>query len=581
MKRKNPYALFLFIPVLFSLLFFTPPQSALAALSIYSITPGTISNTQTNFITVTGTDFQAGAVVSLNTVGNLNTSYFSSTTLIAEVSSGTPTGIYSLTVTNPDLSTVTLAEALTIVDQPIAPTPTNTIQSSGYERPVVVILNYSPNNDQISPGEDFSLSLTLYNSGQNYATNVVATFVPGMIIPRGTGGVISVGDIAPGNRDTISQALVISTDFWGTLATGEVNISYTDQAGVSYSESFTIAISVYYSYSPSAPTPTITPTVTPAPSFRPQLVITSYDPDPIPLQPGAQFTLTLGITNTGNATARRVTMIVGGGSASSSGNGTPDPGGISGASGEFTNFAPIGSSNLQTLGDINAAASLTASQTLIVNVTTSPGAYPMRISFVYVDEHNNPYIDEQIITLLVYRQPNIDLSFYRDPGPLYAGQDNILPIQVVNLGRNSVVLGNLQVNTLNGQMSNNTILVGALETGGYFTLDAAFFPEQPGTYELEVSIDYTDDFNQPQVISRTITVEVIEMYIPEPETNGYIDGESGFVPEPETFLQKIWRVILGLIGLDSSLKTSNSVVIDEYYEPESQEAIPVPPLKGP
>ena len=64
------------------------------------------------------------------------------------------------------------------------------------------------------------------------------------------------------------------------------------------------------------------------------------------------FTLNLTVQNQGNADARRVTMILGGGSTSGGTvDGTPVPGGgLDGAGGEFGKFAPVGASNVQTLG---------------------------------------------------------------------------------------------------------------------------------------------------------------------------------------------------------------------------------------
>ena len=70
---------------------------------------------------------------------------------------------------------------------------------------------------------------------------------------------------------------------------------------------------------------------------------------------------------------------------------------------------------------------------------------------------------------------------------------------------------------------------------------------------LLISVDYLDDFNQSQVISQTITVEVLDIGVIEPDMG--IDGSEEIEPpveQPETFFQKLWRFILGFLGLDSS-----------------------------
>jgi hypothetical protein len=564
------------------------PIAVNAALIITAVVPDTISNQQNNTITITGTDFAPGAVVSLDSYGDLYTSFFSNTSLVAIVPAGVPLGIYTVTVTNPDLTSASLPNSLTVIQ--VAPTAENTQTvepPSGYERPVVVVNSYSMSQEKISPGNSFTLYVTLYNAGQHYAKNIVATFIPGDLVPRETGGVVAVGEIAPGNRDDFSQPFILNTNVWGTLASVNMLVSYVDDSGILYNETFVITLPVYQSYS-SYKTATPTPTLTPTPSIKPQLVITSYTTDVTTLQPGTQFTLSMTIINMGNSTAKGVTMIVGGGSNSSGGDtGTQQPGGISGGSGEFTNFAPIGSSNVQTLGEFKPNFSQSADQALIVNTGTTPGAYPLKISFVYTDEQNHSYTDDQVITLLVYRLPSLDVSFYQPVPPLVTGQPNTLPIQVVNLGKFSVVLGNMVVTADTGEFINNSIFVGTLEPGGYFTLDANYLPNQPGPVDLLVTIDYTNDFNQQEIITQTLPVEVIEQPIIEPpQDEGTNSNGENVPPQYETLLQKIWRLILGLIGLDSAISQTESFTSElpnKSEMPENQEnAIPIQiPAKGP
>jgi len=463
-------------------------------------------------------------------------------------------------------------------------TVTQTVEPpNGYERPVIVVNTYSISQDTISPGDSFTLFVTLYNAGQHYAMNIVANFTAGDLIPRETGGVVAVGEIAPGNHKEFGQPFILSPELWASVASLNMLVTYTDEAGFAYSDTFVISLPVFHPYY-SAATSTPTPTVTLLPSLRPQLVITGYASDVVPLQPGAQFNLSLTVKNMGSATAKRVTMIVGGGSISGGDGGTQQPGGISGASGEFTNFAPIGSSNVQSLSEFGVDKSLTAYQPLIVNVSISPGAYPLKISFVYLDDNNHTFTDDQVITLLVYRLPQLEINFYQEPGSLFTGQPNMLPLQVVNLGRSSVVLGNMRVNALSGQFSNNSILVGTLEPGGYFTLDASYIPDMPGTVDLSVSIDYTDDFNFMQVVTKTLTVDVMEMPIIEPPSDGGIPTDGGVTPQqPETFLQKVLRFIRGLFGLDSGVSSTpaTSDGIQKGTPVHQDQPIIVPPLKGP
>jgi len=579
MKQKSLVTIFICV-LLFSS-FVIPAQSAPLAVGITSVSPASASNHISTVLSITGTDFVDGAVVSLEGYGALATTFVSATSLNAVLPVGVPARIYNVLVTLPDTSQASLPNGLTVTEPP-APTATATLVPSGtYERPVIVVLSYSTSSSKIYPGQDFDLYVTIYNSGQHYARNIVASFTPDLLLPRVTGGVVAVSEIAPGNRNDFTQPLTASWDLWGqTNASITMNVTYTDEQGVAYTGTFTFSVPITPPKAGSpTQTPTPTPSPTPAPFLRPQLVISNYITSVSPLQPGVQFFLNLQVQNVGNELAKRVTMIIGGGSSSSSVGATLEPGGISGASGQFTNFAPIGASNIQSLGDLPMGQSIAVTQPLIVNTSTNPGAYPMPISFVYLDEKGNVITDEQVITLLVYLLPNLDISFYRDPNPITSGQPNLLPLQVVNLGRRSVVLGNMKVTAEGAEFSNNVILVGTLDIGMYFTLDATLIPAVAGPLDLLVSVDYTDDFNLSQVITRTLSVDVQEMMMPEPGgegTNGPI-----VTPEllPETFWQKVLRFIKGLLGLGSD-RSSPSTEVPVQETPVEQ----VPsgkPIKGP
>jgi hypothetical protein len=426
-------------------------------------------------------------------------------------------------------------------------TPTEPFGPVPVVRPQIAVQNYRTKPENVQYGQNFTLLVKLRNQGDAQAYNVQATFTSSDFVPLRNGGVNIVGDLIAGNSLDVDQPMTVANYVYGIVSVA-MNLSYSDIGGAVYSEQFTLNIRVAGggggSYVTSTPTGVKSS----------QLVITSYAASIDPLQPGEQFNLAMTVQNTGNVRAQRVTMIVGGGSSGTS-FGTAVPGGVSGGSGEFTNFAPVGASNVQTLGDLGAGEAIQAKQDLIVNVSTNPGAYPMKVTFSYLNDKGEVINDEQVITLLVYSLPTVDVSFYRPPDPFYVGQPGALPIQVVNLGKRLSVLGTLKITSASGTIENGTSLVGSLDTGGYFTLDAVITPEQSGKMDLDITIDYTDDFNQPRTIARKLQIEVMEGFAeptPDPSMGGGGGGEVFPVPTEETTLQRVWRFILGLFGLDSA-----------------------------
>jgi len=470
-------------------------------------------------------------------------------------------------------------------------------QSTSPDRPLVVIESYSTDKDTITPGQDFTLHVSLRNVSTNKdAHNIILTFASGDLIPRETGGTktITTG-LGPGQAGNISQPMIASPAAnGGTVGNITATVTYYDSEGTAYTGAFNIALHITWPAARPA-SPTATPTAISV--ERPQVTITGYDMDVDPLQPGLPFNLDLEVRNLGNGDAKGVTMIMGGGSGSAGGaGGTPEPGGVSGGSGDFGNFAPLKSSNIHFIGDIGIGQTTKITQPLIVNVSTNPGAYSVKFSFAYVDGRGTRFVDDQVITLLVYQIPLVDITFYREPGPFFAGQPGALPIQITNLSRKATILGNMKASVkTGGQVQNDVTLVGAMDPGGYFTLDATLIPEQTGPMDLDITINYTDDFNQPKTIHHTLQVEVQEQMMEPGMEGGVPGGKPGevIVPgepaqAPETFWQKVIRFAKGMIGLDSSVPQQVSGPLgpgggSNTSEPAFPEGKPMPmpvPMKG-
>lgn len=436
----------------------------------------------------------------------------------------------------------------------IPPSPTDT--PTPYQRPLIGLQSYSTGANEIVPGNDFTLSMTLHNSGPTLAGTIVISFESMDFLPLETGGVKNIAELGAGKSVTITQPMRANFSMWGYDSGSIVaSVTYSDVNGNTYSESFTLTIDLKTPEYVAA-TPTPTPTATPDPSLSAQLVVNTYSTDIDPLQPGNIFNLTLKITNIGLETAQKVTMVLGGGVESvQPGDNTGSTAGMSGGSADLTNFAPLGSSNLIFLNSIDGGVTQEVTVQLIVNVTTNPGAYPFKISFVYEDGENKRVVDDQVITLLVYRLPKVDISFYRTPDMMFAGQPGMLPLQITNVGSSTAVLGNMVVTSDAGEVTENTLFVGALEPGGYYTMDATAWPMVDGPMNIYITIQYSDDFNQSRSIEQTLVLFVEPMPVYE---ESY--GENPMDPtmpdmnasQPETLRQKLLRFLLGMLGFDSA-----------------------------
>jgi hypothetical protein len=524
-----------------------------------SFQPTSVSNAAASAILVTGAGIEANAQVVLDGFGALQTTDVTTGTLNANIPVGIPPGNYTVRVVNPNGESATAATPLTVTGATATPLATNTPAPTAFIRPQLIVISYGASSPTVAGGADYDFEMTFQNAGGETATNIVADFTEGDFLPRVTGGIRAVGNLAPGQTARIFQPIYAVREVnQKKVASLEVKVSYTTASGQSYTDSFTLTFPVVQASGPARPT--TTPTSKPV--LRPQMIIGAYRTAPEKLEPGRQFELELDIQNVGNVTAKRLTLVVGGGTAGDLGSGTPGPGGgVAGGGGSFTDFAPVGASNVQSLGDLDPARTVTASQKLIVNASTKAGAYPLKLSLVYVDDTGRTLVDDQVITVLVYQTPQLELSFYRDVGPIFAGQPNQLPIQAVNLGRSTALLGNMKVTAEGAQLTNNVLLIGPLDPGASFPLDATLIPEAAGPLELTVTVDYTDDFNQPQKITASLTVNVEENAPPPVDPGGPIPGEP-ILLTPESAGDMFFRFLRGFFGFGSDRPQPAGIPID-------------------
>ena len=534
-----------------------------------NIQPTAFLNTTAVEIAITRPSvFDVNTAVILGSVGVLNTTA-SGNILTAIVPAGTLAGTYPLTILEPGQAAVNCGNAITIsapTNTPAAtqtPAPTHTPAPTNFIRPVIAVDSYGASSPTINAGQNLDFDVTLVNWGQITAANIVLNFGTGDFAPRATGGQRVVNSLDPNQRVKVYQPLTASNNLYGkNVALLELKVDYTDASGNPFSETFTLTFPIAQASAGPTKTPTASATLAP----RPQLLVKSYQTEPDSLRPGQKFTLSFEVANTGAGDAQRITLILGGGAANGgSGGGTPgaptDGGGISGAGGDFTNFAPLESANVQFLGDIASGSSINLQQSFIVNAGAEAGAFPMKMTFAYSDETGSSFNDDQAITLLVYAPPLVEVSFYSPPDPFFTGQPGQLPLQIVNKSHSSILLGNLTVTSENAELSNNTILIGNLDSGGSFPLDAVAIPSQPGALEFIVTVDYIDDFNQPQTLTEVLSVEVLDIPTPDPNVGGGPGGE--FPPsEPETLTDMILRFLGGLLGLDSAPPQNSAIPVE-------------------
>jgi hypothetical protein len=508
--------------------------------TISSVSPTTINNAATTTITVTGTNFDnvnPGVIVVLEGYGPLqNVIVVSPTQLTADVPAGipgTPAGrAYILDVFNPTATPnqdcATLANAVTVFGPaptagPSTPRPTDTPQPTTFMRPQIEVESYGASSRVLSPGQKIDFEITLKSVGDISARNVKATFVTGDLIPRDTGGVRVIGDMDPGATARFFQPFTVSSSLGKYQAVLKVQVEYTDDYGKAYTDTFDLSFS--------ASLPGSTPTPTPTLAYRSQLVLTSYETSPATLTPGETFTIDMDITNVSSEVARQIVFD------------------LNVAQENSDLVAPLNSSNTRFVDELQPGQSTHLEFTMVVSGSASGQLIPVTLDMDYMDSGNTEQTHTENLSLRIETQPFLLVHFLTaPPSPVMVGDTIDIPVEVVNIGTNSLNVSTIEVTSETMAITNGSLYIGPLDGGTSGVVSAQAVAQSAGTATIQVAIHYLDDYQQEQTLTRELTLQVEGQPTPTPSANGSNPRSGSDTSGSLGILERIGRLFLGFFG---------------------------------
>jgi hypothetical protein len=262
------------------------------------------------------------------------------------------------------------------------------------------------------------------------------------------------------------------------------------------------------------------------------VLLDAYTTQPESLSPGEAFTLQMHITNAGESNALQLLVTLGG----------------EGGAG-LTPFAILGAGNVQLIQDLAPGESMSMEQRLILDGAAAAGVYNLPVTLAYENAAGERSSEAQVLNLLVNRKPQMQVDFYQSVEPGKVGLPLSLPVELVNIGRNAVNVSTMEVGGEGLEVTSGSVFVGVLDGGTTASLDAEIIPMKPGALPVQVYIHYLDDFNQAQVITHTLTVQVEDNATPTPSAPG--EATSGENEEDTSLLGRIWGFFRAILGLGS------------------------------
>lgn len=385
------------------------------------------------------------------------------------------------------------------------------VVGGGSGRPQLVVESAWTEPPVLGPGDRFTLTLQVANRGERTATRVVVGPASAdMVVPAEGSNLAAVDRVAPGRTVTVTLPLVLGTVKQGGRAGLELALSYGDTGGGTYSDRQSVGLEVSSSL-----------------ADRPQLLVAAVHTDPPVVAPGDFFTLTLDVQNVGGGDAYRLLLTLGG------------EGGK-----ELGPFVPRETGNILFVPRVPAGETVQVTVPLVVDGSADAKAHGIPALLSYEDARGTARSDLQRISLVVQRRPIFRMDFYRPVEGAMVGMPFPLPVEVINLGKATVNVTVMEVTGEGLEIQNGSLYVGPLDGGTSASLEAMAVAQEPGTVEVVVNVHYLDDFNRPQTVSQTLTVEVAGP--PEPTAQ-----ESAPSSEGGGFWDKVLRFLRGLLGLGS------------------------------
>ena len=376
------------------------------------------------------------------------------------------------------------------------------------------------------PGDEagqINLILTLHNTGNRWARAIVVNLGQSDIFSpaEGSSATSLDGDIKVDESRQVTLPLVLLRSPEGRF-TQDFTVEYASYSGGSYQTTERVPISLSGEV-----------------AQAPRLLIESYQADPTPITPGDTFELNLTLANVGAGPAQQVFVRLN----------------------NLGPLAPVDSSNVRFVEELAASQRLDLAYELTADGSAGDSQVAIDVEMTYEDAFGVESTETVTISLRIQAIPHFYVDLFEPlPDPINVGDTFELPVEVINIGENRVNVSTVSVSSEALSIQEGQVYIGPLDGGTSGTLIPMVEALTPGTVKAVVTIQYLDSFQQPQAVTETLTFEVAA----NPETSGGPGTEENS-PSPDrvTFGQRLWRGILGLLGLGTRPANETTVTPTE------------------
>ncbi len=278
-----------------------------------------------------------------------------------------------------------------------------------------------------------------------------------------------------------------------------------------------------------APTPVPAEPIAAAPLPVPLLIVRSFESNPRTIVAGKPFKLTLDIHNATNRRADNVLVSLG-----------PAEGVAPGAAG----LAIMGTGNAKPLGDLrgNRQAEVTFDVTTLAGTPAGALSVPVRVSFEFEGQrHEVAYA----IGVMIERTPILTMISAEVPDSVMVGESFPAMFELANASGFALNAAKISVEASGATVTDGSFFIGNFEDAITESIESMIIPEEPGTVDVVLVLEYRDQLGNLQSWRETRTVEVQE----SAEFEDGVDPAAGQEADAEEhWLMSFFKSIFGLGG---------------------------------
>ena len=377
--------------------------------------------------------------------------------------------------------------------------------------PILTIESFSTSPSPIRSGQNFTLTLTVKNTGTKHADDIYASVGGSPFV--GLGAAAPVGKLDPEFSNTVTMEVRAPSNLSSGAA--ELPIQFTYRIGESgqYQQTRTIGLSVTGGTSTSG---------------KPQIAVEKAEVLSVPSITGDTFDVRITVRNVG---ARKATDVT----ASLKLNDT---------------LSPAEGSGTTRLGDLNADATAAFNLTLVLNQASASGRVLQTLALDYADSDNRRYTSEETVGLDLGategRKPQLIITqSVSEPAWPAPGEQFSLTLHVANVGageaRRVVLRLGEEATSLKpfAPLGGSDVrFINALAAGESATISQTLIVDGAaagGTYPLKLSLTYENATGEAQTESEIISLLVLlqpqlQIGFSEPLPNDLRAGEEFELP---------------------------------------------------